>query len=147
MMENLNDIFNLPTNVSEITNDVVKGNRTLDENLYTPSLEDAPDGVYKATLRFLPNINDIKLSTISKYVYFLTDANKENGFFVDDPTTVGEKSPIGTLYWKLYNSSNAVDKELAKNLNRNMYIVSLLIKLLCSVHYVKFQAGWSTSWN
>ena len=125
-MENLNDIFNLPTNVSEITNDVVKGNKSIDENLYSPSLDDAADGVYKATIRFLPNINDIKLSTISKYVYFLTDVNRENGFFVDDPTTVGEKSPIGNLYWKLYNSSNAVDKELSKQLNRNYYNYSLI---------------------
>ena len=36
------------------------------------------------------------------------------------------------------------------NWKRNMSrleIVTLLIKLICRVHHVKCQAGWSTSWN
>ena len=28
-----------------------------------------------------------------------------------------------------------------------LYIVTLLMKLICRVHYVKCRAGWSTSWN
>lgn len=124
-MSNLNDIFNMPTDVKEITKDVAK-TKTVDENLYQPSVDDAPDGVYTATLRFLPYIKDIKLSTISKYVYYLKDANDENGFYVDDPQTIGEKSPIAQMYWKLKNSKNAVDNKLAENFNRNYYNYSLV---------------------
>ena len=28
-----------------------------------------------------------------------------------------------------------------------LHIVTLLIKLTCTVHHAKYQAGWSTSWN
>lgn len=125
-MGNINDIFNLPADVREITKDVVKSKNTVDENLYSPSVNDAPDKVYKATIRFLPNFRDINVCTVSKYVYFLTDVNKENGFYVDDPTTIGEKSPINTMYWKLKNSKNAIDNQLAEQLSRNYFNYSLI---------------------
>ena len=28
-----------------------------------------------------------------------------------------------------------------------LYIINLLISVICSIHHVKCQAGWSTSWN
>ena len=43
-----------------------------------------------------------------------------------------------------------LEHELVPNWERSssrLHIVSLLIWLLCKVHYVKCQAGWSTSWN
>lgn len=125
-MSNLDEIFNMPSNVGEIQQNVVKKTAVTDPNLYVPKLEDAPDGVYKATLRFLPNIANVRKSTISKYTYWFTDATNQNGIMVDDPSTIGEKSPISALYWKLRNSKSAADQALADNINRNYYNYSLV---------------------
>ena len=37
--------------------------------------------------------------------------------------------------------------QIGKGLHQACYTVTLLIKLLCRAHHVKYQAGWITSWN
>lgn len=125
-MASYDDIFSMPTDVNEITQNVVSTKGAVDENLYIPKLDDAPDGVYKATLRFLPNPNNVRQSTISKIVYFLKDANGENGFYVDSPKTVGEDCPMAKMYWDLKESKNVIEQKLAENINRMMFNYSLV---------------------
>lgn len=111
---NIDDLFNMDNDLSSSITEQPKGSR--DENLYTINLEDAVDGVYKAKVRFLPNPRNAHDCMVSKYTYYLTDVNGENGMVVDDPSSVGEKSPIGITYFKLKNSSNPVDQNLAKEM-------------------------------
>lgn len=125
-MANLDDIFSMPTDVSEITQNIVSQKGNVDENLYTPKPDEAADGVYKATLRFLPNAKNVHQSTISKIVYFLKDANGENGFYVDSPKTVGEDCPMAKMYWKLKKSKSVIDQQLTENISRMMFNYSLV---------------------
>lgn len=113
---NLDELFNMSGSIEDVTTEPVR--RKVDENLYSINLADAADGVYRAKVRFLPNYKNVKKSIVSKYTYWLTDANEENGIFVDDPTSIGEKSPIGDLYWKLKKSNNPVDQNLSDLLKR-----------------------------
>lgn len=124
---NFDELFNMEeVSIEDVSTEPVR-NRVIDENLYTINLADAADGVYKARVRFLPNPADIKKSIIAKYNYWLTDSNGDNGISVDDPTTIGEKSPINELYWKLKKSPNVVDQNIADEfLKRNRYFFSLV---------------------
>lgn len=121
---NLDELFNMSGSIEEVTTEPVK--RKVDANLYSINLNDAQDGIYRAKLRFIPNFRNVKKSIISKYTYWLTDANEENGIYVDDPSTIGEKSPIGDMFWKLKNSKNPVDNNLSDLLKRGHKFFSLV---------------------
>ncbi len=121
---NLDDLFSMSSSIEEVSTEPVK--RKVDENLYSINLTDAMDGVYKSKIRFIPNFRNVKKSIISKYTYWLTDANEENGIFVDDPSSIGEKSPIGDMYWKLKKSSNPVEQNLSELLKRGRKFFSLV---------------------
>lgn len=122
---NFNDLLNMgEVTLDDVSTEPVKG--VIDENLYSINLKDAQNGVYKARVRFLPNPMDIKKSIISKYYYFLKDANGDNGIYVDDPSSIGEKSPIGDLYWKLKKSTNIIDNNLSETLKRNRKFYSFV---------------------
>lgn len=90
-------------------------------NLYSPSYDKAKDGVYKSKIRFLPNVNDPRHPMMRKYVYYLQDLNNESGFYVDSPSTIGEKCVIQDTFFKLRNSTSAADKELSEKLKRKEF--------------------------
>lgn len=121
---NLDELFNMSGSIEEVTTEPAK--RKVDANLYSINLNDALDGIYRAKLRFIPNFRNVKKSIISKYTYWLTDANEENAIYVDDPSTIGEKSPIGDMFWKLKNSKNPVDNNLSDLLKRGRKFFSLV---------------------
>lgn len=121
---NVDELFNMSGSIEDITTEPAK--RKIDENLYFINLADAKDSIYRSKVRFLPNFRNVKKSRISKYTYWLTDASGENGISVDDPTSIGEKSPIGDMYWKLKNSVNPVEKNLSEKLKRNRKFYSLV---------------------
>jgi hypothetical protein len=89
-----------------------------DENLYKPYPELGKDGVYKALIRFVPNVFNLKKSKIHKYYVWLKDPADGKSFPVDCPSTVGKKSILKDVYWKLQNSPSAKDKELSKSFSR-----------------------------
>jgi len=122
---NVDDLFNMSGDIEDVTTEPAK--KKVDENLYSINLSDSKDGIYRSKVRFLPNFRNIKKSRISKYTYWLTDASGDNGIFVDDPTSIGEKSPINEMFWKLKNSTNPMDQTLAKEkLKRNRKFYSLV---------------------
>lgn len=121
---NLDELFNMDRSIENVSTEPVK--KSVDENLYVINLGDAKDGVYKAKIRFIPNFRDIKKSIISKFTYWLTEANGENGIYVDDPSSVGEKSPIGDMYWKLKKSTNPIEVNLSDQLKRGKKCFSLV---------------------
>ena len=97
-----------------------------DANIYKPYPELGKDGVYKALIRFLPNIASPKKSKIHKYYVWLKDPVDNSNFVADCPTTVGKKSILKDLYWKLKNSPSAKDQELSKSFSRKEDYYSLI---------------------
>jgi hypothetical protein len=57
---------------------------------------------------------------------YLNDPVSGNGFAVDCPSTVGKKSILKDLFWKLKNSHSAADQELAKSFSRKEDFYSLV---------------------
>ena len=119
-----NELFNMSGSIEDVSTEPAK--RKVDENLYSINLSDSKDGVYRSKIRFLPNFRNVKKSRISKYTYWLTDSSGENAIFVDDPTSIGEKSPINEMFWKLKNSTNPMDKTLSEKLKRSRKFYSLV---------------------
>lgn len=121
-MKNL-DIFNLDAEAF-----VTKPNQQAGKDLdfYKPYPEDGKDGVYKSLIRFVPNPGNPSKSKIHKYYVYLKDPVSGNSFSVDCPSTVGKKSILKELFWKLKNSHSAADQELSKNFSRKEDYYSLV---------------------
>lgn len=120
-MENF-DIFNLD-NEAFVKQDVKKEE---DEFLYKPYPELGKDGVYKSLVRFLPNIANTKKSKIHQYYVWLKDPVDGTNMKALCPTTVGKKSILKDIFWKLKNSASAKDQELSKNFARKEDFYSLV---------------------
>jgi hypothetical protein len=97
-----------------------------DANIYKPYPELGKDGVYKALIRFLPNVANPKKSKIHKYYVWLKDPIDNSNFVADCPSTVGKKSILKDIFWKLKNSPSAKDQELAKSFARKEDYYSLV---------------------
>jgi len=107
-MEDNFDIFNLPVDA------FITPEKKSTTEFYSPSADKGRDGVYKALIRFLPNIHNPSQSKIMKYYVWLTDPTTQEGFSVDCPSTVGQKSILKDMYWKLKKSESVRDQELAQ---------------------------------
>lgn len=122
-MEEL-DIFAL--SVEDVkTEEVIKPKN----DTFKPNPKEGKDGVYSAIIRFIPNIKNPKKSIIKKYNYWLEN-NAGEGFFVDCPTSINEKSIINETFWKLYKSDSAFDKKQAERIKRkeNNYAYVYIVK-------------------
>lgn len=121
-MSNL-DIFNLDAEAF-----VTKSKKENSEGteFYKPYPENGKDGVYKSLIRFLPNHVDPTKSKIHKYYVYLNDPISGDSFPVDCPSTVGKKSILKDIFWKLKNSHSAADQELAKGFSRKEDYYSLI---------------------
>lgn len=117
------DIFNLDP---ESLLDKKKGSGETSTDFYKPYPKEGKDGVYKALIRFVPNPFNPEKSKIKKYYNYLKDPSTGKGFSVDCPSTVFKKSIIQDLFWKLYNSNSAADKELSKSFSRKEDYYSLI---------------------
>lgn len=117
------DIFNLDAESLVTKNQKSEGK---DLDFYKPYPEDGKDGVYKSLIRFLPNPADPRKSKIHKYYVYLNDPVTGDGFSVDCPSTVGKKSILKDLFWKLKNSHSAADQDLSKKFSRKEDFYSLV---------------------
>lgn len=122
-MSNL-DIFNLDAEAFVTKTAQQGGGKDLE--FYKPYPEDGKDGVYKSLIRFVPNPVDPSKSKVHKYYVYLNDPVSGDGFSVDCPSTVGKKSILKDLFWKLKNSHSAADQELAKKFSRKEDFYSLI---------------------
>jgi hypothetical protein len=115
MEENFNeeiDVFNLQA--ESFVNAAPK--KLLDT--YEPAADKGRDGTYEAVIRFLPNHKNPSLSKVHKYRIWLQDPTEEKGFYVDCPSSVGKKSVLKDLYWKLKKSTSAREQEIADQFSR-----------------------------
>lgn len=115
------DIFNLSPDAFENPNKTKKGGE-----IYMPSADKGRDGVYTSVIRFVPNINDVPKSRISKFYAWLEDPETGEGFSVDSPRTIGKKCIINDTYWKLKKSQNIMEQERAEKLNTMPSYYSLI---------------------
>ena len=122
-MSNL-DIFNLDAEAFVTKTQQQGGGKDLE--FYKPYPEDGKDGVYKSLIRFVPNPANPTKSKIHKYYVYLNDPVSGNSFSVDCPSTVGKKSILKDLFWKLKNSHSAADQELSKKFSRKEDYYSLV---------------------
>ncbi len=120
-MENF-DIFNLD-NEAFVKQEIKKDE---DEFIYKPYPELGKDGVYKSLVRFLPNITNPKKSKIHQYYVWLKDPVDGTNHKAICPSTVGKKSVLKDLYWKLKNSASAKDQEISKAFSRKEDFYSLI---------------------
>jgi hypothetical protein len=123
-MENNFDIFNLDNEA--FVKQEAKGGREEDEFLYKPYPELGKDGVYKSLVRFLPNVANPKKSKVHQYYVWLKDPVDGTNMKALCPSTVGKKSILKDIFWKLKNSTSAKDQELAKSFSRKEDFYSLI---------------------
>jgi hypothetical protein len=123
-MENYQDIFNLNAN------DFVERTETRESELYKPDPKKGKDNVYKALVRFVPFHKDPKKSKVKKYSYWLTDPLTSDGFSVDCPSSINQKSIIQDTYWKLKRSSSVAEQKIADKFKRreNYYALVQILK-------------------
>jgi hypothetical protein len=120
-MANEFDIFSVGVNDLDTGEQQAKGG----SDLYTPKPDQGQDGVYRSLVRFLPNLKNPRKPFIRKYVYWLED-REGNGFYVDSPSTVGDKCPVQDMFFKLRNSESAVDKKASEGLKRREVYYALV---------------------
>jgi hypothetical protein len=113
-MSNNLDIFNLDAEAF-VTKAITSGDK---DDFYKPYPEDGKDGVYTSLIRFVPNAENPEKSKIHKFYVFLKDPVTGDSYTADCPSTVGKKSILKDLYWKLKNSHSAADQELSKSFSR-----------------------------
>lgn len=117
------DIFNLDGDIF-VTKSKESDSRDLE--FYKPYPENGKDGVYKSLIRFVPNQAEPAKSKIHKYYVYLNDPVTGDGFSVDCPSTVGKKSILKDIFWKLKNSHSAADQEISKRFSRKEDYYSLI---------------------
>ena len=121
-MEDNFDIFNLD-NEAFVKQEIKKDE---DEFIYKPYPELGKDGVYKSLVRLLPNIANPKKSKVHQYYVWLKDPVDGANHKAICPSTVGKKSVLKDLYWKLKNSASAKDQEISKAFSRKEDFYSLI---------------------
>jgi hypothetical protein len=123
-MENFQDIFNLNAD------DFVEKTESRESELYKPDPKKGKDNVYKALIRFVPFHKDPKKSKVKKYSYWLTDPLTSDGFSVDCPSSINQKSIIQDTYWKLKKSQSVAEQKMAEKFKRreNYYALVQIIK-------------------
>lgn len=118
-MENLNDIFNLSV-------DDFKTEEKRETTLYKPDANSGRDGVYKSVVRFLPWHENPKKSVMQKWSCWLTNPLTEESKMVDCPSSVGRKSILQDMFWKLKKSESVAEQKLSENFSRRQVFASLI---------------------
>ena len=123
-MENFQDIFNLDAE------DFVEKTTSKESDFYKPNAKDGKDNVYKALVRFIPFWKDPRKSKVKKFSYWLEDPLTGDGFSVDCPSTINQKSIIQDTYWKLKKSQSVAEQKMADKFKRreNYYALVQILK-------------------
>lgn len=104
------------------------------DGIYRPSLDDAVDKKegYKATIRFLPNFKKdgtVGISAIEKHLHYAKLLNNPDlkGYYECKKNLGDTNCPLCTIYWDLFNSKNAADKEKADLIKRSTKYYSYIL--------------------
>jgi hypothetical protein len=123
-MEDFQDIFNLNPE------DYIEKNEKKVSEFFKPDPKKGKDSVYKTLIRFIPFHKDPKNSKLKKYSYWLTDPLTGDGFSVDCPSTVNQKSIIQDTFWKLRKSPSVAEQKQSDKFKRreNYYALVQILK-------------------
>jgi len=117
--ENYNAFFNPDVEVNEPQK--TQGNE------YSPSAAKGKNDLYQAIVRFIPWWQNPKHGSIQeKWVSYLQDPVTNRGRYVDCPSSVGKKSPLQDIYWKLKKSESVQEQKLADTFSRRHSYASLI---------------------
>ena len=119
-MENLNDLFNLQVE------DLAEQKSTKTDDLFKPTAEKGKEGVYSALVKFIPWHENPKKSVMSKWSCWLEDPLTNKGRYVDCPSTIGKKSVLQDMYWKLKKSNSVAEQKLAQVFSRRRVFASVV---------------------
>lgn len=94
------------------------------DGVYRPKLDNAKDkkAGYKAVIRFLPNITKEGVGSINAIetpTHYVKLNNENLDGYYECGKGPGKKCEICTTYWKLFNSTNAAEKEKADLIKRS----------------------------
>lgn len=101
--------------------------RAVNTDLYKVNRNDSKSGVYNATLRFLPWVQNPARCIVDKQVSWVKNELTGKGMYVDDPRSIGEFSPVTDMFFKMYNTK--VDRFVSyakQNLSSKMQYASLV---------------------
>ena len=91
--------------------DVSYSSEEVSNDKFYPEPTKGVAGVYKATVRFIPNLNNIPKSIIHKYVAYLENPLTNEKRTLDSYRTLGKEKqkecPICQMFFKLYNEEDA----------------------------------------
>lgn len=123
-MENFQDIFNLSND------DFVEKSTSRESEFYKPAAKDGKDNVYKSLVRFVPWHKDPRKSKIKKFSYWLEDPLTGDGFSVDCPSSINQKSVLQDTFWKLKKSPSVAEQKLSEKFKRreNYYALVQILK-------------------
>lgn len=120
-MENLNDLFNLSAEDLVTKNESKSGGDT-----WKPTADKGKEGVYSAVVRFVAWHENPKKSIMKKWTCWLVDPLTDKGRYVDCPSSVGQKSPLQDIYWKLRKSESVAEQKLADKFSRRQSFAALV---------------------
>lgn len=119
-MEDYNDLLNLSA-------DDFKENENKKEiTRYRIDAKSGSNNVYTSIVRFIPWWKNPKESIKSKWTGWLVDPDTDEGRYIDCPSSVGKKSIIQDVYWKLKKSDSVAEQELSKVFSRRQQFASLV---------------------
>lgn len=107
-------------NIFDLSGMQVKKDESTVSRSYKPSLKDASgDGIYRATLRFVPNIDDPSKSIIDTVNFYLMDPHnpQELKTVVSILPEQERNFPLRNLYWKLKRGT-ASEQRMAECIQR-----------------------------
>ena len=105
-MTNLKDLFN-PGGFA-----VPAAAHNADE--YKVSFKEGKGGVYTSVIRFVPYVPNPSKSLISKQISYVKNPITNQSVYVDDPRSIGQKSPIVDMFFTCWNTNNEQIRNFAK---------------------------------
>lgn len=119
-MENLNDLFNLSAD------DLVVKTESKTTEIYKPTADKGKEGVYSSVVKFIPWHENPKKSIMKKWTCWLVDPLTDKGRYVDCPSSVGQKSSLQDMFWRLKKSDSVAEQKLSQNFSRRQSMAALV---------------------
>jgi hypothetical protein len=119
-MENLNELFNLSAE------DLIQKSESKSTDRWNPTADKGKEGVYSAVVRFIAWHENPKKSIMKKWTCWLVDPLTDKGRYVDCPSSLGQKSPLQDIYWKLKKSESVAEQKLAEKFSRRQSFAALV---------------------
>lgn len=122
------------SDIEDLKNEGIESSFTVDENLYTPSIDDekAVNKEYKSFIRFIKNPRRTpkngKRNIVSKYVVFMQNPNNPTSkIMVDDISHINQNNIITNAFFHCRGSKSLAVQNLGKaNFSRRAYNFSLV---------------------